>query len=276
MAPLFLAMQKGYFEEEGLTVHVQTIAGGPAGVQALVAGEIQFSMNTWSSLILSRSQGLDLQMDTEISGGAKGVNAVLTGADSGVHSVADLEGKTIAINILGSVSELVLRECLRSQGLEADKYTVIELPYPNQVAAVQQGRIAAGFVPEPFVTLGLGQGLVSVIDVSTCSPTLETFPLVGMATSQKYAESNPAVVAAFARVMVKAMRLAVDHPEEVTAILPTYTTLKPDLAGKITQPGWIDPTPTLEHAEVTQKLMLEFGILKDPLPDLSVLIAVTK
>ena len=62
----------------------------------------------------------------------------------------------------------------------------------------------------------------------------------------------------------------IDDPDTVTEILPTFTTLTPELAGQITQPSFVrDGTPNLDGAQLTMDLMVEYGLLDAPLDDLS-------
>ena len=144
------------------------------------------------------------------------------------------------------------------------------MPFPEVGAAVSQGRIAAGLVPEPFITIGASQGLTSILAPSVCNDDQRNSPIVTWNASKAYAEQNPAVVAAFVRAMDKATELALDDPDTVTEILPTFTTLTPELAAQITQPSFVrDGTPNLDGAQLTMDLMVEYGLLDAPLDDLS-------
>ena len=273
MAGLYLADQEGYFAEEGLEVTIQTVPGGAAGVPAMVAGDLQFSTTTWPSLILAKSEGLDLMMVQENSGNAPGVNAILTAAGAPYQDGADLEGQTIAVNLLGGVTEIQVRDCLKSAGLEPGEYSLAEIPFPDQVAAIESGQIQAGLVAEPFVTISKDQGARVIIDTPVCNEGMKTFPVLGWATTAEYADENPQVTAAFQRAVERGMELAESDPETVSEIVQTFTALSPELATRMTQPGWLeDRAPSLERAEYTQDLMLEYGLLDEPVGDLESLV----
>jgi NitT/TauT family transport system substrate-binding protein len=273
MAGLYLADQEGYFAEEGLDVEIKPIAGGAAGVPAMVAGELQFSTTTWPSVILAHSQGIDLKMVQENSGNAPGVNAMLTSAGSPYQDGSDLEGQTIAVNLLGGVTEIQVRDCLKSAGLEPGEYSLVEIPFPDQAAAIEGGQVAAGLVAEPFVTIGKDQGARVVIDTPVCNEGMKTFPVLGWATTAEYAERNPQATAAFQRAVERGMAMAESDPQAVAEVVQTFTTLTPELAARIAQPGWLeDRAPSLERAEYTQDLMIEYGLLDEPVDDLGSLI----
>jgi NitT/TauT family transport system substrate-binding protein len=270
-APLYIAQEQGFFEEEGLEVTIETIAGGAVGVTQLVSGDLQFSSATWANILSAVSQGLELQVVREGTDSNKeGINGIIVAEDSGIESVEDLRGKTVSVNTLQSATEVQVRDCFASAGLEPGDYELVEVPFPEVGAAVSQGRIAAGLVPEPFITIGASQGLTSILAPSVCNEDQKNSPIVTWNTSKAYAEENPAVVAAFVRAMDKATELALDDPSTVTAILPTITTLTPELAEAITQPSFVrDGTPNLDGAQLTMDLMLEYGLLEEPLDDLS-------
>jgi NitT/TauT family transport system substrate-binding protein len=270
-APLYIADAEGYFADEGLDVTIEVIAGGAVGVTQLVSGDLQFSSATWTNVLSAVSQGLELQVVREGTNSDKeGINGLIAADGSGIESVDDLRGQTISVNTLASATETQVRDCLASAGLEAEDYELVEVPFPEVGAAVTQGRIAAGFVPEPFITIGKSQGLSSVLATSVCNETQRNSTIVTWNTSRAYAEENPAVVAAFVRAMDKATQLAIDDPQVVIDILPTFTTLTPELAGAITQPSFVaDGTPDTAGAESAMELMLEYGLLDEPLEDLA-------
>jgi NitT/TauT family transport system substrate-binding protein len=270
-APLYIAQQEGYFADEGLEVTIEIIAGGAVGVTQLVSGELQFSSATWANVLAAVSQGLEIQVVREGSDSNKeGINGFLVAEGSGIESIDDLRGKSLSVNTLQSATEIQLRDCLATAGLEPGDYELVEVPFPEVGAAVTQGRIAGGLVPEPFITIGKSQGLTSLFAPSVCNEDQQNSPLVNWNTSASYAAENPAVVAAFVRAMDKATELVIDDPDVLTQILPTYTTLTPELAAAITSPSFVrDGTPNIEGAELVMGLMVEYGLLDEPLDDLS-------
>jgi ABC-type nitrate/sulfonate/bicarbonate transport systems, periplasmic components len=271
-APLYIAQQEGYFEEEGLDVTIEIIAGGAVGVTQLVSGELDFTSATWGNILVAVSQGLELQVVREGTDANKeGINGLLVQADGPIDSVEDLRGQIVSVNTLASATEVQIRDCLASEGLEPGDYELVEVAFPDAAAAVSQGRIAAGFVPEPFITIGAAQGLEPLFYPSVCNERQSELPLINWNTSKAFAEQNPAVVAAFVRAMDKATQLAIDDEQVVRDILPTFTTLTPELAAQITLPSFVeDGTPNLDGAKKMMDLLVEYGLMDEPLDDLSI------
>jgi len=273
-APLFLGIREGYFEEEGLDVETQVVAGGSAALPGMVAGDLQFSTSNWTTVLQAASRGLPAQMVWEMSGPKEGVNGIMVAANSPVQDPAQLRGQTVAVNTLAGLVELQVRECLASAGLQDGDYNLVEIPFPDMPAAVQSGNVAAAFMGEPFVTVAKGQGQRVVAEPSTCSDRLAEMPVIGFMTTSDYATENPEVTAAFARALERGAELAASDPQQVIDILPTYTQLTPELAGQMTLPAWLeDRAPSVERAEVTQEAMIDFGFIDKPVDDIEGLIA---
>src|SRR5690606_38821788 len=64
-APLWIAQDQGFFEEEGLDVTIEIIAGGAVGMTQLVSGELDISSATWANVLSAVSQGLEIQVVRE-------------------------------------------------------------------------------------------------------------------------------------------------------------------------------------------------------------------
>ncbi|MFW3168780.1 ABC transporter substrate-binding protein [Geodermatophilus sp. CPCC 206100] len=273
-APLFLAIQEGYFEEEGLEVQTQAVAGGSAALPAMVAGDLQFSSSNWTTVLQAAGQGLPVQMVWEMTGPKEGVNGIMVKGDSPAQTPADLRGQRVAVNTLAGLVELQVRECMAANGLQDGDYELVEIPFPDMPAAVQQGNVAAAFIGEPFVTIAEDQGARSIAGPADCSERLAEMPVIGFMTTAQYSEENPEVVAAFARALERGAELAASDPQQVLDILPTYTQLTPELAARMELPAWLeDRAPSTERAEVTMEAMLDFGFIDEPIEDLDALVA---
>lgn len=270
-APLWIAEDQGFFDEEGLDVTIEIIAGGAVGMTQLVSGELDISSATWANVLSAVSQGLEIQVVREGTDSSKeGINGMIALEGSGIEGPEDFRGQTISVNTLQSATELQIRDCLDTAGIGPDEYELVEVPFPEVGAAVSQGRIAAGFVPEPFITIGAAEGLVPVMFPSVCNEDQANSPLINWTTSRQFADGNSETLAAFVRAMDKATQLAIDDPQVVVDILPTFTTLTPELAGQLVLPSFVeDGTPNLDGAQLTMELMVEWGLLDGPLDDLS-------
>lgn len=69
-------------------------------------------------------------------------------ADSGIETAADLEGKRIGTNAIGSASDMAVRAMLRDAGIADDEVTSVEMPFGQMPSFIQEGKVdMVGLLP---------------------------------------------------------------------------------------------------------------------------------
>jgi NitT/TauT family transport system substrate-binding protein len=272
VAPVHLAIANGLFANEGLTIEPVIVQGGAAAIPALVAGDLDITFGNYVSTFLANSQGVGLKIIADQNHAVPGFSTIMALPDSGIASVTDLAGKRLAVNTLANVAEITSRAQIQDAGGDPDATEYVEVPFPDMIATLERGDVDAIFAVEPFETLAAQQlGAVAVVD--PYGGRLEGFPVAGFMSTPEFAEQNPNTVAAFQRAMVAASDLAASNPECVVDILPTYTSLTPELAAEIDQPLYVSTLDGTALQPVVD-LMVEFGLLESA-PDLAELIVPT-
>ena len=272
VAPLYLGMSEGFFEEENITIEPQFAEGGAAIVPSVVSGEYQIGFSNTTSLIIGATQNVPVQIISQgVLGGAttdEAWDAVLVAGDSPVRSPQDLEGRTVAVNTLQNVGPLTINTALDQEGVDYTTIDYVEVPFPEMNAALDAGRVDAVWVVEPFVTQGRGQGARAVL-----FPYEQTTPDLTVATyfaSRQYIEENGDVVERFVRAINRSLEYAQENPEEARDIVLEYTEIPPEAAEAMTLPQW-SPDLNLPTIERTAELAEEYGFI-DEQPDLDELI----
>jgi NitT/TauT family transport system substrate-binding protein len=273
VAPLYLGISKGFFEDEGLDVTPVVAQGGAAIIPAVVNGDQEIGFSNVVSLMLAQTQDLPIKI---ISQGIQATDdpdndtaAIAVKGDSDIQSPADLEGKTIAINTLNNISQLTVTAALDSEGVDTSTLHFVEVPLPDMVGQLEAGQIDAAGLVEPFVTTGKDAGMRTII-----YDRVATEPKMTVATyftSDSYLESNPDQVDAFVRAMQKSLEYATEHPDEARQAIADYTEIPPDVLEKVVLPLW---QTDLNQASIenTAQLMVDQGIA-DTMPDVDALIA---
>ncbi|MFZ0161292.1 MAG: ABC transporter substrate-binding protein [Kineosporiaceae bacterium] len=240
VAPLYLGIQKGFFAAAGLEVTAKPAQGGAAVVPAVLSGEDQFGFSNVVSLLTARDKGLPL---VSIAAGvsstgdpAHDVNAVLVRKDSALRSAKDLEGRKVAVNSLNNIGDTTIKTAVAKAGGDPSKVTFVEMPFPDMPAQLEAGTIDAAWEAEPFRTQILTAGGRILFDNLT-----ETYPTLQIShyfTSRQTKDKDPAMVAAFVAAINTSMTYASSHPDEVRAVLATYTKISPDVAATMSLPLW--------------------------------------
>jgi NitT/TauT family transport system substrate-binding protein len=272
VAPLYLGIDQGFFEEEQLKIEPQLAEGGAAITPAVLSGDFQIGFSNTISLLIAASKDLPVQIISQgVLAGTSESEAwadLLVLKDGPIKDPKDLEGKTIAVNTLNNICEVTIKASLEKGGVAVDELKFAEVPFPDMNAALEQKRVDAACAVEPFVSQGKA-GAARGIDPFY----IRTAPDLTVATyftSTQYAEENADVVDRFVRAMNKSLEYAQANPDEVRRILLDYTEIPPEAAEQIKLPVWRTDLnePTIELlAELSEK----YGLIEER-PDLNELI----
>ena len=269
-ATLHIAIQQGFFEEEGLNVSLAEAAGGGAGlVPGLVSGDIDVIYTNYVSVLQAAQEGLPLRIIREND--RPGVQGIHSSAASGITTPADLEGKRVGINGLGNIMELTSRAVLASYGVTDVEF--VEIPPPNMLAAIAEGQVDGAWLVEPFVTLGTSGDNPVVRVVSSFEGPTANLPVAGWIVSETFAADYPNTVAAVVRALDKAAALALSDQNVVNEVLPTFTALSPELVPSLNPISFAE-TSDFTLLQQLNDLKVEFDLLNGPVDVASLIVDV--
>ncbi|MED3964279.1 ABC transporter substrate-binding protein [Niallia taxi] len=215
--PIYLAIQEGYFEEEGLEVEVITATGG-AHVTSLVSGD------AWGNIAGPDSNQMANPGSSDPIQGVVNVvnraNVYLMGSsDEKVDSTneaelaAYLEGKTIAAGRYGGSPNLLTRWLLLELGLDPDKDVKLEEPADASavVSLVESGQADIANGGEPQITEGINKGVWNEPFYSF--PSLGDYPYSVISVKKSTIENEPEVVESFVKAMLKGLKAVDENPD---------------------------------------------------------------
>ncbi|MBB4907388.1 ABC transporter substrate-binding protein [Actinophytocola algeriensis] len=262
-----LALLNDTFADEGLKIEATTIQSGALAIPSLASGEFDITFGNWVSFIKAQSAGVvDMKFIGESYLSTPNSNfAVIAGKDSPINSPKDLEGKKIAVNAKGNINELLLRAVLTANDVDFNKVkdNLVEMPFPNMAAAVQNKQVDAAAFIDPFVTAAQKEfGHKIVFDLTGAGPT-ENFPLSGFATKKDFAEQNPNTIAAFQRALLKGQQLAADR-SKVEEALPKFAKMDPETAA-IVKIGQFPTTIDAKRLQRVADLLVTYDMLEKKL-----------
>ena len=168
--PMYHALDKGYFKENGLDVDILSYQTGPAVVSAVVSGGADIAWSASIPPIQARANGVPVQLFLTAAQERVPDHATLWLVGTGkaqVKSVADLKEKTIMINANGGGCELALREHLAGAGLKWEDIKRIVVPFPEMQAALELGKADVGCAIEPFYHAILANKAIAAYTVAS-------------------------------------------------------------------------------------------------------------
>jgi NitT/TauT family transport system substrate-binding protein len=262
VAAIQQAQAAGYFKAEGLEVTLVPVNSGAEAMPKLIAGDLDMTWTNWTSVIQASQAKIADQI-----GGLRALNAsyqaaansflILTRPENNIKSPQDLVGKKVAINAPGSITELIAKSALQSNGVDPASVTYPPVSFPDMPQALLTHQVDATVVLEPYLTTEEKDGAVTVLDAAS-GPTSE-IPIAGITASGNFVKDNPNTVAAFQRAVSKAQAEVADR-SVVEKLLPTYTKITPDVAPLLNFGTW----PTTVDATRLQRvadLMTQFGMI---------------
>ncbi|MGW1535584.1 ABC transporter substrate-binding protein [Streptomyces aureus] len=272
VAPVYLGQKKGFYKKHGLTLSMSTAQGGAAIVPAVVSGQSQFGFSNMTSLMIAQSNGVPVKAvangvaSTGVAGADFGAITVKKG--SAITSAKDLEGKKVAVNTLKNINETAVRESVRKAGGDPSKVKFVELAFDQMPAALDSGQIDAAMVVEPALATVKSQGATEI--ASSLVDVAKNLTVAMYFTSNQYAQQHPDVVKKFQEATAESLAYADAHPDEVRAIVTTYTTIPAAVLAKVTLPKW-PAEPDRASIETLEKLGEQDGLFKSA-PDLDKLL----
>jgi NitT/TauT family transport system substrate-binding protein len=273
VAPLYLGIEKGFFEEEGLDVEPVVAQGGAAIIPAVANGDQEIGFSNIVSLLIAQTEDLPVRV---VAQGIQATDdpdddtaAIAVTADSDIREPADLEGRTIAVNTLQNISELTITAALEKEGVDVSTLEFVEVPLPDMVGQLEAGQVDAAGLVEPFVTTGEDAGHRMILyDRVATEPEMT---VAGYFTSDQFLESDPETVDAFVRAINRSLAYATEHPDEARQAIAGFTEIPPDVLEKVVLPLWQEDL-NVASIENTAELMVTYGITEDP-ADVDALIA---
>ncbi len=220
-APAHVGLGTGIFARDlaPTEVEVHTFNSGTEAGVALLAGSIDASyMGPWPATSLYLQSGKVAVVSGVTVGGASFV--VRRGA--GIQAPEDLHGKRIAVPNIGNTQDIALRIWLHDHGLEATDeggdVSITEAETPQLLQLFRGGRIDGAWVPEPYPTYLIDEGVANpFVDEADLWPP-GGFLTAVLVVSTIYMDAHPDVVGRLVRANVDAIRFAQAQPLRGQAI----------------------------------------------------------
>ena len=224
--PLDLGISKGFFDQQGITIKKVTLQSGNDIVLAMANNNGEIGYVGYVPMMIARTSGIKLTLiaASEVEGTSVDDNwqNILVKGSSSIRTPADLAGKTIAVNALKGVGEVVIKAALEKIGVNPDSVKLLALPFPSMRAALTNGQVDAIWTPEPFLTQALTIDGARI--VMAPGPVLGNhFPNGGYVAQSGWMAANPALAKKFRTAINQSLTYAESHPDEIRALLPAAT-----------------------------------------------------
>jgi NitT/TauT family transport system substrate-binding protein len=241
--PTYVALEKGFFTEEGLEVELVPFQSGTDIVDALVAGRIDADcMSAITGLWFAAQNVPDrfkIFLVYAADSNVDNTMVVVVKKDSPLKDLKDLKGKKVG-TFPGATSVSLARVIIGKQ-IDPKEVTFTEIPPTNLIGALAAGQIDAYFSPEPFGMIAVSQGIGRYLIKSPCTLLGLKRGIAGggFAFSTKFVLERPEVAKKVKAAIEKGVDFIKTNEQEARGYLAKYTQLPPPVAAQIPFEKWI-------------------------------------
>lgn len=229
VAPIYVGMELGFFEQEGLRIQLSRLAGGADILPAVATGELDVGFTNVVSLLFF-AQNRSAASFRIITGGSyetsNDQNHALIALDSISSLDQSLRDRTFAVNTRNNIEELMLRRFLESKGIADGQYRLRAIPFPAMNAALENRDVDLASVVEPFIARASRTGK-KLFARQYLTSAQDTVIVATYVTSQKWIAANTETAARFRRAFAKATAFIADSANvtRVRQIVATATSV---------------------------------------------------
>jgi NitT/TauT family transport system substrate-binding protein len=207
-AGFFVALDRGLFKAQGLTVNFIAATSSETAIAGQAAGEYDITGGNYVSYIQAQQRGtakLDIFAEGSVMG--SGTQGIYTMPNSPVTTLADLKGQTVAINAADNISYLLTASVLTEHGVSPASVHFASIPFTEMPAELESAAVSAAVLPEPFASgAEEAQGGVPLADLDQGATT--SFPVEGYVVTRQWAAKHPRTLAAFYTALEQGQRIA--------------------------------------------------------------------
>lgn len=265
---LYIAARDGFFKQVGLNVTIKQVVQSTLAIPEMQKGKIDIiGGGNYVSFIRAATASDPAHPAFKIL--AEGATCaprafeVLTLPSSGIVTPAQLQHKTIAVNLTGNIQTLMINQDLQADDVNAASVHYVVVPFPKMAAALEAHRVDAISTVEPFATeTEQSAGAQPILDM--CSGPSSALPLSGYFSTSAWAQQHTDALQRFQRALSRAQEIADTDRLQVERTLLTYVpALTPVEAATITLDEFPSSTDAVQLNRVST-LMREAGLLRQP------------
>ena len=268
-APQYLAMELGYFADEGLDIELTNGGGADKVMTAVVTQQSDIGLAGPESCVYLYAQGKE-DYPKVFAQLTKRDGSFLVGRTAEDFRWENLRGKTIIGGRAGGMPEMTLEYVMKKNGVVPHVDAIVDTSVQfNMMAGAftgGQGDYVTLFEPTATEVELAGQGVI------LCSIGTESgeVPYTAYFASQSYIDSHEEIIEAFCRALHRAMDFIATHTdrEVAQAMLPQFPDTDLDVLEKVTarhraidawNTGLVMEESALERLET---IMTEAGVLE--------------
>lgn len=219
-APLYVAIEKGYFKDENIDLTLVTGFGADKTMTAVISGEADIGFMGSEASVYMYSEGASDYVVNFAQLTQRAGNFLVARQDNEHFQWADLKGKTVLGGRKGGMPEMVFEYILKENGIDPEKdLTIIQnIDFGSTAPAFVDGRGDFTIEFEPGATSLESEGKGHVI--ASLGKDSGYVPYTAFSAKKSYLKENPDVIQRFTNALQKGMDYVRSHsPSETASVI---------------------------------------------------------
>ncbi len=224
-APMYVAIEDGYFEAEGLELTLVTGFGADKTMTALLSGEADIGFMGPETTVYTANEGASDMVVNFAQLTQRAGNFLVAREEMKDFSWDDLKGKEVLGGRAGGMPEMVFEYILKQNNIDPAKDLKIDqsIDFGSTAAAFSsgQGDFSVEFEPGATALEKEGAGYV----VASLGVDSGYVPYTAFSAKESYIKENPEIIQSFTDALQKGMDYVNSHsPEEIAEVIaPQFT-----------------------------------------------------
>ncbi|MGO9118605.1 MAG: ABC transporter substrate-binding protein [Desulfomonilaceae bacterium] len=216
----FVCLDKGLYKAEGLDVTVAGIfRAGPEEMSAFASRDLDFGyVGEAPATVAVANRVADIKIIAQVN--LEG-SAVVVHKDSGLKSLKDLVGKTVAVPGYATVQDFLFRRALTGNSIALNSVNTIIIKPPEMIPALNTKQIDAFVAWEPYPAKAVTSGTAEVL--ASSSEMWPKHPCCVLVVDTQFMNKNPQSVAGIIRAHIKATKFILDNMDEAVQVGVKFT-----------------------------------------------------
>jgi len=212
--PLWIAVEKGFFQKEGLDVTLVFVRGSPVLQAALHSGSIHAGVTGGTAALSATSGGLELQMVANTR--SKLTYDIV--AKAGIKGPSDIRGKIFGVQAIGGTVWMGAMLGLEHLGLEPERDKVKIIPVGDQTVlaqALETGTIDLTVLDKPLSMPLKQKGFRILVELSRSNIP---YAGVGLIFRRSFVEKRPEIIERTLRALIRAIAYLFEPSNKASVI----------------------------------------------------------
>jgi ABC-type nitrate/sulfonate/bicarbonate transport system substrate-binding protein len=216
MAQTWVAKEAKLFEKHGLDVNLVYISGGPRSIMSLIGGSVQFVNHSGMPALEAYQRGADTAL---LASPMNQLEHSLV-VQKNITSVEQLRGKILGMSTQGSLTDILLREGLRLNGIAEKDVTILPIgDLGARLSGLQTGRIHGAIIAGIQTLTANKIGFRTLIDYSKLPIEIAGS---GILARRSYVAKNPDTTLRFLKAWIEGLYLFKAKPDLAVTVLKKY------------------------------------------------------